>query len=40
LTDSGRAALHTMRLEWDSFVGEINHVLGQCSTQPKTGEPR
>ena len=29
LNDSGRAALQAMRVEWHSFVDEINHVLGQ-----------
>ena len=39
LTDAGRAALQAMRLEWDSFVCEINHVLGQDFSRANVGEP-
>lgn len=38
LTPSGRAALEAMRVEWDSFVGEINHVLGRHHDPHPSGE--
>jgi PadR family transcriptional regulator, regulatory protein PadR len=38
LTPAGIAALAAMRLEWEGFVGEINHVLGRHQAAGTQGD--
>ncbi|MGM8062484.1 PadR family transcriptional regulator [Vogesella indigofera] len=38
LSASGHAALAAMQQEWDSFVAEINHVLGSHQAARHRGE--